>query len=229
MGLYNEVRARLTGPSCGKEVEADVQFEYGSVVHHLYGLGDKLVWSANDVGRPGRTLVVADGEAMNCPACGYDSDWRLPTSPSSTTSFARSGPRRATTTSCQRPRPSSSFATEVFASMSSAQRVRIRPSPAPRQSPALSPGMSAVQRSAGSSRTIASAGASARISRSEGSLTPDGSRPASEVITSSRPSTGASRHATPQQGAKKTRWPLALDRSTTTPPKPGDAGHSATK
>lgn len=75
MGAYNEVRARLTCPSCAKEVEADVQFKYGSVHQHKYNLADKLIWGGNDAGRPGRTLVVADGEATKCSACGYDSDW----------------------------------------------------------------------------------------------------------------------------------------------------------
>jgi hypothetical protein len=75
MGAYNEVRARLVCPSCKMDVEATVQFKYGSVVHHKYSIGDKIVWGANDVGRPGRQLVVVEGEAMGCPNCGYDADW----------------------------------------------------------------------------------------------------------------------------------------------------------
>jgi hypothetical protein len=75
MGAYNEVRTRLICPSCGKEVETDVQFKYGSVVHYKYDVGAELIWGANDVGQPGRKLVVADGEGTECPNCRYDGDW----------------------------------------------------------------------------------------------------------------------------------------------------------
>jgi hypothetical protein len=75
MGAYNEVRAALKCPSCGRLVEVDAQFKYGSVVHHSYAIGERLVWGANDIGRPGSRLVVADGEAGPCPMCSYDGDW----------------------------------------------------------------------------------------------------------------------------------------------------------
>lgn len=74
MGAYKEVRARLTCPSCGTTGEVDVQFKYGSAVHHRYRLGSALVWGANDAGVPGRAVVVADGEGR-CPSCSWDEDW----------------------------------------------------------------------------------------------------------------------------------------------------------
>jgi hypothetical protein len=75
MGAYNEVRGVLTCPSCGQQTEGDVQFKYGSAVHHRYGIGEKLVWGANDIGRPGLQTVVVDGEAGPCPNCGHAGDW----------------------------------------------------------------------------------------------------------------------------------------------------------
>ena len=75
MGAFNDVRARVTCPSCTKDVEVEVQFKYGSVWQHHYELGATLLWGTNDVGQPGRALVIADGEAGECPACGYDGDW----------------------------------------------------------------------------------------------------------------------------------------------------------
>ena len=75
MGAYNEVRVHLSCPRCKKEVETIAQFKYGSVIHDQYGLGDSLRWGANDIGRPGRRLVVVDGEGTQCPNCGYNGDW----------------------------------------------------------------------------------------------------------------------------------------------------------
>ena len=75
MGAYNEVRAQLICPSCKANVEVDVQFKYGAVVHDRYQLGGKIRWGANDVGTPGCGAVVADGEGTSCPNCGWDGDW----------------------------------------------------------------------------------------------------------------------------------------------------------
>lgn len=75
MGAYNEVRAQLKCPSCGVFVDVDVQFKYGAVTHRRYRIGEKLVWGANDIGKPGRRAVVVDGEVASCPSCGYSGDW----------------------------------------------------------------------------------------------------------------------------------------------------------
>ncbi len=75
MGAYNEVRTHLVCPSCAKEVQTNVQFKYGSVVHYIYDVGAEIIWGANDAGQPCRSLVVADGEGTPCPNCAYDGDW----------------------------------------------------------------------------------------------------------------------------------------------------------
>lgn len=75
MGAFNEVRAQLVCPNCRVSVVIDVQFKYGSVVHHRYTLGSTLRWGANDVGVPGRAVVVVDGEGSRCPNCGWTEDW----------------------------------------------------------------------------------------------------------------------------------------------------------
>lgn len=75
MGAFNEVRVPLICPNCGLSAAIDVQFKYGSVVHHKYTLGSALRWGANDVGVPGRAVVVVDGEGSRCPHCGWNDDW----------------------------------------------------------------------------------------------------------------------------------------------------------
>lgn len=75
MGAFNDVRARLICPSCANDAEVEVQFKYGSVWQNHYAMGDTLRWGTNDVGQPGRALVIVDGEATTCPACGHDGDW----------------------------------------------------------------------------------------------------------------------------------------------------------
>jgi hypothetical protein len=77
MGAFNEVHAAVPCPRCEETVETDVQFKYGAVVQHQYKVGDKIIWGANNVGMPGKELVVVDGEGTQCPKCGYDGDWPL--------------------------------------------------------------------------------------------------------------------------------------------------------
>lgn len=75
MGAFNELQGELTCPRCLNPVTTDIQFKYGSVVHRRYKLGDTLVWGSNDIGKPGRRLVILDAEGTRCPNCQYDGDW----------------------------------------------------------------------------------------------------------------------------------------------------------
>lgn len=77
MSAYNVVTDILAKcPRCRATVVIGVQFKFGATWQHRYGVGDTIRWGGNDVGRPGRARVVADGAAdVPCPACGYEEDW----------------------------------------------------------------------------------------------------------------------------------------------------------
>lgn len=77
MSAYNIVaNVPATCPQCGARVSVGVQFKFGGTWQHQYVVGDSLRWGTNDIGRPGRARVVADGAADSaCPACDYAGDW----------------------------------------------------------------------------------------------------------------------------------------------------------
>jgi hypothetical protein len=73
MSAFNTVRGTAACPRCGRTSEAEVQFKYGNTWQYSYRLGDRLRWGGNDIGSPGRKLVVAEGVGGPCPFCkaGY--------------------------------------------------------------------------------------------------------------------------------------------------------------
>ena len=77
MGAYNIVASvPATCPQCRAQVSVAVQFKFGATWQYRYVVGEVLRWGGNDVGRPGRVRVVADGAADSaCPVCGYAGDW----------------------------------------------------------------------------------------------------------------------------------------------------------
>jgi hypothetical protein len=77
MSAYNIVaNIPATCPQCFAKVSVGVQFKFGGTRQYRYVVGDPLRWGANDIGKPGRSRIVADGAADSvCPACGYTGDW----------------------------------------------------------------------------------------------------------------------------------------------------------
>lgn len=75
MGAFNVVRLGANCPQCKAPVEVRVQFKYGDTWQLEYAVGDEIRWGGNDIGVPGKKLVVVDGVAESpCPSCGYD-EW----------------------------------------------------------------------------------------------------------------------------------------------------------
>jgi hypothetical protein len=74
MSTFNEL-VLATGaacPACGAPSEIVVQFRYGDTWQHRYQVGDQVRWGGNDVGQPGRHLVVVAGYPERCEVCGDD-------------------------------------------------------------------------------------------------------------------------------------------------------------
>lgn len=66
MGAFNTVQISERCPCCTEEVDVEVQFKYGDTYQHRYKLGDVIKWGGNDIRRPGRSRVLAEGFAV-CP------------------------------------------------------------------------------------------------------------------------------------------------------------------
>ena len=75
MGAFNTVQTRVLCPTCKAPLSVCVQFKYGDTWQNEYSEGDQLRWGGNDIGTPGKRLVVVDGVAEDvCPKCGYDEE-----------------------------------------------------------------------------------------------------------------------------------------------------------
>lgn len=69
MAIFNEVRATLRCPECGKAHTAMVQFKFGELWQYEYELGDALRWGAtNDIGND--QLVARVLGNYTCPCNG---------------------------------------------------------------------------------------------------------------------------------------------------------------
>jgi hypothetical protein len=76
MGLYNTVEISGTCPGCEKEVDLEVQFNYGDTYLHRYKVSGVITWGGIEVGRPGLSSVVVDGFA-GCPGCDAELDYEV--------------------------------------------------------------------------------------------------------------------------------------------------------
>jgi hypothetical protein len=56
---------------CHSEIRRAVQLRYGDTWQHRFQVGDRVPWGGNDVGDPGRGLVVVAGYGDECPVCGF--------------------------------------------------------------------------------------------------------------------------------------------------------------
>lgn len=72
MSAFNTVVVRADCPQHHGETTWRIQFKYGDVWDYTYHVGDILGWGGNEIGEPGKRLVVVDGVAEPCPVCGYD-------------------------------------------------------------------------------------------------------------------------------------------------------------
>lgn len=77
MGLFNEVRVKVSCPRCGYTTWKDLQFKYGAVRQYKYEIGDSLRWygGRGDVGSIDDGCVVVDACAVRCRECGFDDGW----------------------------------------------------------------------------------------------------------------------------------------------------------
>jgi hypothetical protein len=69
MSSFNIVRGSSSCPNCNRSADFEVQFKYGDTWQHCYRLGDRLRWSGNDIGSPGRKRVIVEGIGGPCPHC----------------------------------------------------------------------------------------------------------------------------------------------------------------
>lgn len=69
MGLYNTIEIAAHCPQCVKPGPVEVQFKFGNLHDHEYGLGSALVWGRPEVGGPElRAAVIGIGECASCGA-----------------------------------------------------------------------------------------------------------------------------------------------------------------
>lgn len=71
MGLFNTMNVAFACKACSWAGEVSVQFKYGNLYEHRYGLGSRINWGRTQVGRPEERRVAVEG-IVQCPSCRAD-------------------------------------------------------------------------------------------------------------------------------------------------------------
>jgi hypothetical protein len=71
MGLYNTITTSMQCSHCGWNGEVEVQFKYGNLHDHEYGIGSRIVWGRTEIGNEAERCVAVEGIAA-CPQCGQE-------------------------------------------------------------------------------------------------------------------------------------------------------------
>jgi hypothetical protein len=63
VGLFSTITIAMKCDGCAHVAVTEVQFKYGNLHDHAYGLGSAIVWGRTQVGRSDEQHVVVDGIA----------------------------------------------------------------------------------------------------------------------------------------------------------------------
>jgi len=72
---HNTLIVESVCPYCLERAPIKIQFQYGEVWDYVYYINDTIKWGSVNAGIPGRRLVVLDGAAEECYACGETLDY----------------------------------------------------------------------------------------------------------------------------------------------------------